>query len=914
MSVELATAFVSLVPSTKGIAAQVRKEVGGPLESVANDAGKNAGRGFARNLASSASTSLDNLGGRIVSGLGTAFKVGAAAVAGGIATTIGLGLSRLVGIDEAEGKLRGLGHTAAGIETIMDSALASVRGTAFGLAEAATTAAGAVAAGIEPGQQLTKYLTLTADAATIAGISMDEMGSIINKVTTSGRAMTDNLNQLADRGIPIFQWLQEEYGASAEELSEMVSSGQVDAETFRKVIEENIGGAALESGNTVRGAFKNMGAALGRLGAAIATPIFDRAGGVFGNLTDRIDNLTDRVGPLAEAVGRWLATAFDRVGSAIGAVVAEGRWLASLFADAARGMEMAAVEASPLERIVVALGRAFGAVRDFIVEHRDEIGRVARALGPAIVAVGALAAGIHLVRRAFSLLFRTGPLALITAIATGLVYAWQNSETFRNIVIGAFEAVQRFIEGPVMTAFGVLKTWWDENGAGIATTIREELLGAFDSIKDWWDENGESITGPMVTFRDAIVDVVDKVKTTWQEFVEAFEGNTPQWQERFDSFGTVSAGIADAMERIAAVLDRLTGKQDEQSGSLDRAGVKLSENEQAVRNWGAAIETALGFLVDWQLFQLRIVGGVMGAVASVLEFAERQIQLLQLIVIHFRRNWNDFTADIESARETFDNIFGPAINALRRGQVTWDLLLISLGVKFREWASGVKDEVNELQTALLARFIVIGIRLNQRAKEIRDDVIARFGELTAGAREKIDDLIALASEIGSRFLKGLGDVSTILYDAGVDLVQGLIDGVRSRLGILSTLFLESVPGFIRGPFEKALGIKSPSRVFEGYGKSLGEGLAEGMAGTSRLVTAATRDLALAAQAEVEPILSSMVSPSALAVRATPPSESDGVGDGPLNVAHLEVNYPAPEPVGRSVRDGLMDASFLLGRG
>lgn len=157
-------------------------------------------------------------------------------------------MARVVAIDDAKGKLAGLGHTAEGVTTIMDSALASVKGTAFGPGDAAGIAASAVAAGIKPGEELTKYLTLTGDAATIAGSSLEEMGSIFNKVQTSGKAYTDNLNQLADRGIPIFQWLQDEYGVTAEELSKMVKEGKVDAETFNKVIQENIGGAALESG------------------------------------------------------------------------------------------------------------------------------------------------------------------------------------------------------------------------------------------------------------------------------------------------------------------------------------------------------------------------------------------------------------------------------------------------------------------------------------------------------------------------------------------------------------------------------------------------------------------------------------------------------------------------------------------
>ncbi|MBK0296433.1 tape measure protein, partial [Bacillus sp. S34] len=141
------------------------------------------------------------------------------------------GLDRLLNIDDAQGKLKGLGNSTKQIATIMDSALASVKGTAFGLGDAATVASNAVAAGIKPGQDLTKYLTLTADAASIAGVSLDEMGSIINKTTTSGKVYTDNLNQLADRGIPIFQWLQKEYGVSADELSSMVQKGQVDSAT-----------------------------------------------------------------------------------------------------------------------------------------------------------------------------------------------------------------------------------------------------------------------------------------------------------------------------------------------------------------------------------------------------------------------------------------------------------------------------------------------------------------------------------------------------------------------------------------------------------------------------------------------------------------------------------------------------------
>src|SRR5699024_9564051 len=107
----------------------------------------------------------------------------ATAAVGGLVTA--LGFKRLVGIDSARAKLKGLGHDGKSIEDIMDSALDAVKGNAFGMDEAATTAATAVAAGVDPVKELTRYLTLTGDAAAIADVSLAEMGSILNKVKTS---------------------------------------------------------------------------------------------------------------------------------------------------------------------------------------------------------------------------------------------------------------------------------------------------------------------------------------------------------------------------------------------------------------------------------------------------------------------------------------------------------------------------------------------------------------------------------------------------------------------------------------------------------------------------------------------------------------------------------------------------------
>lgn len=268
-------------------------------------------RGIGRGITKDLDQSLGQSEKRSQSFFGKFAKWGTLAVAGiaaGVAAiSLKGGISRALNIEDAQAKLKGLGHDTKAVEAIMTDALASVKGTAFGLDTAATVAATAVAAGIKPGQQLEKYLRLTADAATIAGISMEEMGSILNKTTTAGKVYTQELNQLADRGLPVFQWLQDEYGVTAEELRKMVSAGKVDAETFRKVIEENIGGAALASGDTTRGAFANMMAAFSRLGAMFAGPGLGAAKAFFGEVTELVDGVAERIRPLADGFADMLS-------------------------------------------------------------------------------------------------------------------------------------------------------------------------------------------------------------------------------------------------------------------------------------------------------------------------------------------------------------------------------------------------------------------------------------------------------------------------------------------------------------------------------------------------------------------------------------------------------------------------------
>lgn len=311
------------IDGARAAGAQAGKEVNAGLASA--NIGRDASSSLGRNLLNGA----EGVGRRLGSMIGTGLKVtaiGAGTVAAtGIAAALKAGFSRLTAIDDAKFKLDGLGNSTEKVQAIMDNALAAVNGTAFGLDEAATTAATAVAAGVKPGEQLTKYLTTTADAAAVAGTSMADMGSIFNKVQTSGKAFTGDLNMLADRGLPVFTWLQEATGKTGEDFTKMVEAGEISSEMFQKAISENIGDAAQKMGGSVRGSLSNLKASFSRFGAELSGPIF--AGlkplaigltGVFNGVTKSIKpimaDLTAKVGPWAEQLAAKMKAWADNGG------------------------------------------------------------------------------------------------------------------------------------------------------------------------------------------------------------------------------------------------------------------------------------------------------------------------------------------------------------------------------------------------------------------------------------------------------------------------------------------------------------------------------------------------------------------------------------------------------------------------
>lgn len=582
------------------------------------------------------SGTFKGLGSKIVSFGKTAAKVTGGALAGLAGAALFKGFGRLQGIEQAQAKLRGLGHDGESTKKIMDNALAAVKGTSFGLDEAATAAASAAAAGIKSGEQMETYLKMVGDAAAITGRGFSDMGAIINKVNANTKLSMGEVNQIQDAGIPILAKLAEHYGVSTAEMSKMVSQGKVDAETFNEVLQGTVGGAALEMGNTFSGAMGNIQAALGRLGASVLSGVFAQMPGLIGGATAALDKL----GPAAEKVGKWLGDALTnavtRIRNAFGKIdtkkleaafdkvraVAKTLWeqvqndllpaLTDLWNMFQRNLQPIIEKvATKVSGLAIAIGVSLipivSGIIGKIVEWEDVLVPLAAGVAAVVAAIkiwkttivvitGAKKAWAA-VQAALNAVMMMNPIALVTlaiiAFIAIVVVAWQRSDKFREVVTNAWDKIKsatgtafNWVKNKIETVWNFLKNLFlNFTGPGLVIkhwdTIKDATKTAFNwvknKVKEVWDFIKNLFlnwTGPGLVIKHW-----DTIKTTFSDGVDKAADFVMGLPDKIKGFFTgakdwlVSAG----KDVLDGLWNGLKGKWEDVKGWFDNVTDKIPD-------------------------------------------------------------------------------------------------------------------------------------------------------------------------------------------------------------------------------------------------------------------------------------------------------------------------------------------------
>lgn len=577
--------------------------------------------GYAKKADSSLSQTLGKVGGHLtnagqkISSAGDQLtrkitKPAFAATSALVGITLVKGFNRLTGIDDARAKLLGLGHDGQSVDKIMKSALESVKGTSFGMDEAATTAAGAVAAGVKSGQELTKYLSLTADAAAIAGTSMSEMGSIINKVQTGQQAYTDDLNQLADRGLPIYQWIAKEANISAGEVKKFASEGKVSSEMFLSAIEKNIGGAAAIMGeNSFKATLANIWASVGRIGANFLDA-GGKGGGFFSMLKPMLADFNKRMGTLED-------TAADlgvKFGESFQSVIAFVNKLMERWDKLSPSMQghilsivgkfaLLLVTLGPILKVVGGLTSGVG---KFLKGLGDTMDFVSKVGGLAAKGIKAASDSTTILGTVFSAL--SSPIGLvilsIAALASVLFYLYNTNENVRNAMQNAWQAFSNFIQPLVevisnfiYAVWGQVMTWWNENHQTILA-ITQMVWGVIQTI----------FQAALSTIKFIVNDALITIRVLWTTFSNALKILVQVlWTVVSNLF---KGGLSGVLSIVTMVLNQIRNSFDFVMNTI-KSIIKIVLS--AIKgDWKGVLDGITGLINGFKSFVARSFDNIMG--------------------------------------------------------------------------------------------------------------------------------------------------------------------------------------------------------------------------------------------------------------------------------------------------------------
>ena len=839
---DIGVAYVHVEPSGKGFG----KSIEGDIGDAVNKASKK-----------SSNTLISKIGGAF----GKIGKVGTGAIvtlAGGITALAAKGgFTRALNIENAQAKLKGLGHDSASVTEIMNDALASVKGTAFGLGDAATVAASLSASGIKEGDQLTKVLKTVADTAQISGRSLTDIGTIFGSVAARGKLQGDDMLQLMSSGIPVLQMLGKHLNKTSAEVSDMVSDGKIDFQTFADAMQEGLGGAAQSAGTTFAGALANVKAALSRLGETAATPVLNGLRGLFNQAIPLIDSFTAAVKPTLEKVGAGLqkgleqaiptVTAFfDKLGKSQ-TVQQFASYLASLKDDLKElGSSLSGaagavwnVISEPLSELynqakgqlpAIADGfktllHAVSGLLDYVSAHADSIIPLAKGITAFVLAskgIGAVSAG-----------FKALPAALdgISRSATGITTAAKGISGFVNLAtdlggIGPALKATAGNFGIVQTAVGTFKT--------VATAARTT----------WGLFTGLLASIPFVLVIAGITAVVAAL--TW--FFTQTETGKRLWNSFTTWFTGIWNQISTACQPALQAIGTFITQTMSQIQQIWQTGWTLITTilQNVWNTIGPIIMTAL----------TAIITGIQTFITTITPLLQAGIQNIQTIfqtaatIISTVWNglWNTISTVVQGAWTIITTIISTALTVIQ------GIIQLALAVVNGNWSAawsaiqGIASAVwGGIQGVVSAGVGMVSGVVSAACSTIRSVwaalwngvgsiVSSVWGGIVGTVSNMVGRVGSVVSGIGGTVRSAVSGAGSWLVSAGRNIIQGLINGITGMVGSLYSSITNALSGLV-DKAKNALGIHSPSRVFrDEVGVMVGRGMALGIDDSAHVVS------------------------------------------------------------------------------
>jgi tape measure domain-containing protein len=147
-----------------------------------------------------------------------------------------------------------------------------------------------------PAEQIRETLKSIGDVSAGANVPLTEMAAIYSKAMNKGRVQAEELNQLAERGVPILQTFAEMFGVSTQEVMKMGSEGKLTSDLLTQAFQKMTGEGGIF--------FNLMDKQSATLGGKISTlkGKFQLLGSELGENNESIKKLVDRLISLVDVL------------------------------------------------------------------------------------------------------------------------------------------------------------------------------------------------------------------------------------------------------------------------------------------------------------------------------------------------------------------------------------------------------------------------------------------------------------------------------------------------------------------------------------------------------------------------------------------------------------------------------------
>ena len=867
MAIEIATAFVQVVPSMKGVGKAIESAFGGASETAGNTAGIKAGNGFAggfgaklgvitgiaQSVAGKAIEAFMGLSGEITSASDSAQK---------FASTL-----NFAGVSERQIK-----RLTASTQDYADK-------TVYDLNDIRNTTAQLAANGVPNYDRLAEA---AGNLNAVAGGSADTFKSVAMVLTQTagqGKLTTENWNQLSD-AIPgasgKIQQALKEAGAYTGNFRDAMADGQITAQEFNDAIMSlGFTDAAVEaatSASTIEGATGNLEAAFVKLGASVLDTAKPAITGGMSWIADGVTNAVPVVQAGIEGLIGWFQrlyskleengaitafkSAWDTIRDAImGVVNMVIDWAHMIPPDGlANGIKLVADtlnwfvrHGKELAPIIIGIGTAFAAVKGYQALNSG-LQALTGTMNTVTTAAKGVSNGIMLMTDL------GGPVAMLKQMAGGLSLvktaqtAWSTATKMATAVQGAFNAVIAAnpigaIAVAVAAVVAALAWFFTQTEAGrkawaaFTSWLSETWAALVEGAKAIWNGLGEFLANLWSAISGGIT-------SAWTSITSFLSG---VWNGISTTATTIFNGIRDFIVNVFTVIGALivAPLQAIQNGINTVFGWILSFITQQMNSTNTVWSTVWTAIYN-------VVSTIFGLISSCISTVVNAIRTVIVVFLSFLKgDWQGAWDAIKSFfTTTWDGIVAfltPIINGIKTTignvlnaiQSVWASIWNAIsGVVSTIWnaISGVvstciQNVRNTISTVLNA---ISGVWTSvwNRVSSFLGNI---WHGITSAVSNGIQSVSNTVGRIKSTVLGAVSGAGRWLYDTGRQVIQGLINGiggafkwVKDTIGNLG----KNLIGWAKG----VLGIHSPSRIFrDEVGKWIPAGMAQGIDKASGLV-------------------------------------------------------------------------------